>query len=118
MTHQLLAAITNKGLPPAMQDSSTPTLAANVLAQYIGVLWSTAITLGGLAVVIYLLVGGFYWITAGGEKGKVEEAKERIMQAMIGFAVLSAAAAVSVFIGDAFGLNLLKPNFNVLIGTP
>lgn len=116
MNHILLAAITNPALPPAVQNASTPTAAAGVLGLYIAVLWRTAITLGGLGVIIYLLVGGFYWITASGDKGKIEEAKERIMQAIIGFAVLSSVAAVSVFLGQAFGLDLLRPNFAVLSG--
>lgn len=115
-THTLLAAITNLALPAGSQDASTPAKAASILALYIAVLWRTAITLGGLAVIIYMLVGGFYWITASGDKGKIEEAKERIMQAIIGFAVLCSVAAVSVFIGPAFGLDLLKPNFAVLSG--
>jgi len=116
LTHVLIAAITNPALPAGSQNSATPQAAANVLALYIAVLWRTAITLGGLAVIIYMLVGGFYWITASGEKGKIEEAKERIMQAIIGFAVLCSVAAISVFIGPAFGLDLLKPNFAVLSG--
>lgn len=118
MTDHLLAAITNPVLPAGVQNAATPTAAAGILGTYIGVLWRTALTLGGLAVVIYLLVGGFYWITAGGEKGKVEQAKDRIMQAIIGFAVLAAAAAISVFLSEVFGLDLLKPNFSVLMSSP
>ena len=112
----LIAAITNPALPAGLQNASNPVAAGNILAKYIAVLWQTAIILGGLAVVIYLLMGGFYWITASGEKGKVEEAKERMQQAIIGFVVLSSIAAVSVFLSTAFGIDLLKPQFTNLLG--
>jgi hypothetical protein len=116
MTHILLAAITNPALPAAVGTASTPVAAAGALGYYIAILWRTAIILGGLGVIIYLIAGGFYWITAGGEKGKIEEAKERIMQAIVGFAVLTAVSAVSVFLSQAFGIDLLRPNFSVLSG--
>ncbi|HZZ98950.1 MAG TPA: hypothetical protein VFG51_03385 [Candidatus Saccharimonadia bacterium] len=112
MTPHLLAAIINPVITRG--GASTPEAAGIALGFYIAVLWRTAILLGGLGVIIYLVMGGFYWITAGGEKGKVEEAKERIMQAIIGFAVLTSVAAVSVFIGKAFGMDLLKIDFTVL----
>ncbi len=112
----LLAQITNPALPAGLQNASNPVSAGNILAKYIAVLWQTAIVLGGLAVIVYLLMGGFYWITASGEKGKIEEAKERIQQSIIGFVVLSSVAAVSVFLSTAFGIDLLKPQFTNLLG--
>jgi|SRR3989344_8448713 len=110
----LISQITNPALPAGVSNASTPTAAAGVLAKYIAVLWQTAIIVGGLGIIVYLLVGGFYWITAGGEKGKIEQAKERIIQAVIGFVVLSSVAAISAFLSGPLGINLLKPDFSVL----
>jgi len=50
--------------------------------------------IGGLAFLFYLLMGGFSWITAGGDKGKVEKAREMITQGIIGLAVLASVFAL------------------------
>lgn len=52
------------------------------------------LTIGGLAFLMYLLLGGFHWITAGGDKGKVEAARGMITQGIIGLAVLASVFAV------------------------
>ena len=111
----LLAQIKNPVLPTDVQDTSTPQLAANVFAKYIGVLWQTALTLGGLAVLIFLLMGGYYWITAGGDKTKIESAKNHIIQSIIGLVILRSVAAVSIFLSNAFGIELLRPDFTNLL---
>lgn len=88
--------------------TGTPSVA---LASIITTVWKTAITLGGLALLVMFVLGGFEWITAGGEKSKVEAARERISQSIIGLLVLMGTIAISIFVGDAFGINLLKPTF-------
>jgi hypothetical protein len=58
------------------------------------------LVVGTLAVLGYLLLGGFHWITAGGEKGKIEEARTMITQAIVGIAVLASVfAAFSLLLG-------------------
>jgi hypothetical protein len=81
------------------------------LAVMIATVWRTAITLGGLALLVMLILGGFEWITAGGDKGKIESAREKITQSIIGLLVLLGTVAISSFIGSAFGINLLRPQF-------
>lgn len=49
---------------------------------------------GGLAFLVYLLMGGLNWITAGGDKGKVEHAREMITQGIIGIAILASVFAL------------------------
>ncbi len=80
-------------------------------ANIIVTVWRTAITLGGLALLVMLILGGFGWVTAGGDKGKIESARERITQSIIGLLVLLGTVAISAFIGSAFGINLLRPTF-------
>ena len=74
-------------------------------------LWQTAITLGGISLLIMLLLGALEWVTAGGEKGKVEHARDRMTQAVIGMLVLIGVAGISVFISGVFKIDLLKPTF-------
>ncbi|PWU23749.1 hypothetical protein C5B42_01840 [Candidatus Cerribacteria bacterium 'Amazon FNV 2010 28 9'] len=90
------------------QGGVAPALA---LTNIIVTVWRTAITLGGLALLIMLVIGAFEWITAGGEKGKIEQARERITQSIIGMLVLVGTVAITGFIGDRLGIPLLKPSF-------
>jgi len=47
-----------------------------------------------LLVFFYLIWGGIQWITSGGEKGKTEEARNKITTAVIGLIVLAASYAI------------------------
>jgi hypothetical protein len=109
--YNILAQITNAALPESLQGASSESL----LAKYVGVLWQTLIVVGGLAVIIEMLMAGFYWITAGGDKGKIETSKNRLTQSVIGLAILVSVAAISIFIGKALGLDLLRPTFPTLL---
>ena len=100
------APITN----PAVQAFGTGEPAV-VLAKMIATVWQTAITLGGLALLIMLIIGAIEWITAGGDKGKIESARGRITQGIIGMLALMSVTAISIFISGVLGINLLKPQF-------
>lgn len=66
------------------------------------------VTLGivGLLVFIYLIWGGVEWITAGGDKGKTESARQKLTNAIIGLAIVAAAFAISAVLGRFFGINI------------
>jgi hypothetical protein len=89
------------------------------LTNLIVTIWRTAITLGGLALLVMLIIGALEWILAGGDKGKIESARNRITQAVIGMLVLVGTVAISLFIGGIIGLQLLNPQFaDNLTGMP
>ena len=47
--------------------------------------------------------------TAGADKGKLEEAKTRIENALMGMAVLAGTIAIALFLQWTFGFDLLNP---------
>ncbi len=65
-----------------------------------------ALAFGGLMVVIMILWGAFEWITSGGDKENVSKARNRIINALIGLAVLAAAFALARVFGQFTGLQL------------
>jgi TRAP-type C4-dicarboxylate transport system permease small subunit len=73
-------------------------------------LYRTAILVGGLAMLLFIAWGGLNWVTAGGDEKKVEAAKDKITNGIIGMVVLVGTAALAGFIGEALGLNLLSPS--------
>lgn len=55
----------------------------------------------------YLIFGAISWITSGGDKGKVEAARNKITAAVIGLLILAATwAAFSLIIQIFFGKSL------------
>jgi len=52
------------------------------------------VAIAGLILLIMLLWGAMEWITSGGDKGKVEKARNRITQSIIGMIVLAAVLAI------------------------
>ena len=52
----------------------------------------------GIIAVIIILAGGFKWMTAGGNEDKVAEARQMIIQGLIGLVVVFAAWAIASFV--------------------
>lgn len=104
MISKVLASITNTAVP----GGSTPDASPGQFAITIATLWQTIILVGGLAFLIYFLRGGLQWITAGGDKGKIEEARGKITQGLVGLAILAASYVIIKFIEMAIGMNILN----------
>jgi hypothetical protein len=79
--------------------------------EYTVYLWRAAITIGALAVIVYFLLGAFTWITSGGDKTKVEDARNKITNAIIGLVLLVSSFVLLSFLSKIlFGgeFDLLK----------
>lgn len=107
MLKPVYAQITN----PALRKFNTPDQAGAGFAYYAAQLWKTVIVVGGIAFLLYLIWGGLEWITAGGEKTKIENAQRKITSGLTGLIVLVGSFAIISFIEKAFGINILKVNW-------
>lgn len=52
----------------------------------------------GIAAVVMIMVGGYKFITSGGDSGKVKEAKNTIMWSTIGLVVIVLARSIIMFV--------------------
>jgi Type IV secretion system pilin len=57
-----------------------------------------AMGLLGIIAVVIILIGGFTWMTAGGQAEKVEQAKQWIFAGIIGLAIILSAYAIASFV--------------------
>jgi hypothetical protein len=73
------------------------------LATLAGSLISEAIGLLGILLLGLLLYGGVIWMTAGGDKAKVEKATAIIRNAVIGLIIVVLAYAISDFVLSSLG---------------
>ncbi|HBD02531.1 MAG: hypothetical protein UX38_C0001G0042 [Microgenomates group bacterium GW2011_GWC1_46_16] len=68
--------------------------------------FSAVILVAGLATFMYLVLGGVQWIMAGGDKGKLEEARNRITNGLIGLAIVASAWAIYQLVDYFFGIGI------------
>jgi TRAP-type C4-dicarboxylate transport system permease small subunit len=78
------------------------------LGAYVSNFVSLLLTVSALGAFAYLVWGGFNWIISSGDKVKVEEARNRITNAIIGLAIVASSWAVFLLVDYFFGLNLAQ----------
>lgn len=78
------------------------------LGAYVSNIVSAILIVAGLAAFALLVWGGFTWIISNGDKTKVEEARNRITNALIGLAIVAASWAIFLLVDYFFGLNLAQ----------
>jgi len=66
------------------------TTVANTIRVIIGFL--------GIIAVVIILIGGFKWMTAGGNEDKVGEAKKLLVAGLIGLVIILMAYAIAAFV--------------------
>jgi len=59
---------------------------------------NVALGLLGIVAVVIILIGGFEWMTAGGNEEKTGEARNRILAGIIGLAIILSAYAIATFV--------------------
>lgn len=70
----------------------------------------------GIWFLFQFVIGGFFWITSGGDKAKLHEAHERITNAMIGLIIVVAGWSILALTGQFLGFtDILIPNPENLI---
>jgi hypothetical protein len=63
----------------------------------------------GLWFGIQMILGGYDWINSGGDKGKLETARNKIVYAIIGMVIVVAAYIIIGLIATLLGINILNP---------
>jgi hypothetical protein len=95
----------NFGLNYANQTGLANTDPRQIAANVINI----ALACLGILAVVIILVGGFKWMTAGGNEEQVEEAKKILVAGVIGLVIILASWGIATFVLNsllhATGLN-------------
>ena len=79
-------------------------------ADNIGIIIQTGVTIllvgAVLIALFFLIMGGIRWITSGGDKGKVESARNTIVAAVIGLVIAFLAYFILQLVLSVFGIEL------------
>lgn len=65
----------------------------------------------GILLLIYLILGGFQYLTSAGDPKKAQEAKNKITQALIGFTVIFSSYWIVQIVATILGLDKIKGVF-------
>lgn len=86
------------------QEQGGLTFIALVLPKAIG--W---VFVAGLVIFMFLfLIGAIQWITSGGDKANLENARRTVGNALVGVIILLSTFAVVKLIESLFGINILE----------
>ncbi len=75
---------------------------------FISGLLTGVFALAALLVFMYLIWGAISWITAGGDKGKVEQARNRMTQSIVGMIVLASAVALFIVLQQFLNIEIIN----------
>lgn len=89
---------------PALNAGTTP---AEIISQII----LFAFPIAGGVLMVYLLVGGFNWMTSGGDPKKVARARGIVTNALVGFVIMFMAYWIVQLIAEVFDIEVLREIF-------
>lgn len=72
----------------------------------IGRFAGVGLLVAALAAFVYMVWGGVQWVLAGGDKGKIENARNAITQGLVGLGITAAVFAAFRLINFFFGLQI------------
>lgn len=101
------AAITNPALKGELGGAGGGDPAA-VFGRFIGSWWGVAYVSGAVIFLLYLAWGAIEMSISGGNKDRVEGAKDKIQNAFIGLALLAGSFALIKAVGFVLGIDILE----------
>jgi protein-S-isoprenylcysteine O-methyltransferase Ste14 len=94
-----LGSTLNSELEKIQQDGATDQTVVQMII-------NIATPIAVIAVVLLLVYGGFMMMTSKGDPDKLQEAKQIITNAIIGFVVILLCVAILLLISNTLGLNI------------
>ena len=111
-TDQAQAQITNPVIDPAFGANDDDAKSGLIFVTYFIYIWNAVMVVGGLMVLVFFIQAAIEWITAGGDSGKIQKARERMIQSVIGLFILVFSFVIIGFISSLLfgevGFDILK----------
>lgn len=76
----------------------------NFLSNLIGFLT----ILGAIFFIVQFMLGAIGWLTAGGDTGKVEKARNQLLNGIIGLVIIVMSYSIVALIGGVLGIKLIN----------
>ncbi len=94
----------------AVQDSDVANAApsSTPIGAVIGFIVGAAVVFGIIAALLFIIIGAFQWITSGGDKAKVETARNHIVTAIVGLIIIFLSLVIVNFALQILGIGSLS----------
>ena len=79
---------------------NNPSDAKTVILEKVGGFIGLALSFVGIIFLALMIWAGIQWMTAQGNSGQVEKAKDLMVNAAIGLVIVSAAYSITIFVGQ------------------
>jgi hypothetical protein len=83
------------------------------VGQLISAAVGTVLIIASLLAFLYLILGGIKWITSGGDKAGMEEARNKITHAIVGLIIVGAAWAIMSLVQNFLGVQIIGGSINI-----
>lgn len=107
MERVFAAGLENPVLPAILGQGGTGQ-GPKALGLLIGNLVGLLLIGGFILTLFFLITGAITWITSGGDKNSLENARNRIIHAIMGVIILAAVWAIFTLVGQFIGLDIRK----------
>lgn len=91
--------------------SAAPSVFNKIISTTIGVMTVVA----GVWFIITFITGAIQYLSSGGDKGKIESARTKIVTGVIGITIVVAGIFIAELIGRFIGINLLRGADQILL---
>lgn len=89
--------------------SDTQKGAIDNLESFVSAILGILTFLAAVFFVVQFVIGGFMWVSSGGDKGKLEQARNRMVYGVIGMIIIVASYSIIGLLGSLLGIDLLRP---------
>lgn len=106
--------VLEKVLAQTSLDIKQPdTIKITDIGKLISALVGTVLIIAALLAFLYLILGGIKWITSGGDKAGMEEARNKITHAIVGLIIVGAAWAIMSLVQNFLGVQIIGGSINI-----
>ena len=102
--------ITNPALPEWLQGLTGVQYFQRLIPSLVGLV----LVIGSFLLIFILMIGGIQWMTAGGDKAAVEQARGKVTNALVGLVILVCAISIASLIGMNPATRLLVGSVNAI----
>jgi Type IV secretion system pilin len=97
----------NGPLPPSLPGTSGPLTIGSILSAAVPLIFAFA----GLGLLLMLIFAGYTFLTSAGDAKKMEQGKQQLTNAVVGFFIVFAAYWIVQLTGTIFGLESITSVF-------
>ncbi|MCL5003912.1 MAG: hypothetical protein M1352_01420 [Patescibacteria group bacterium] len=116
----VLAAVPGVDCSQFVSTAAGDAVAFANIGNLLSVLINAVIIISGIFALVQLVLGGFQYISSGGDKVAAQNAREKITYAIMGLAIVVSVVAITQILGAVFGVNIFGnikwPTADTIVG--